>query len=57
MMSNEAIPFVASDITGTVNTSDILGGIGLPSGITIAKGKEGGTVYNKYKIAAVDGMV
>lgn len=56
MMSNEAIPFVASDITGTVNTSDILGGIGLPSGITIAKGKEGGTVYNKYKIAAVDGM-
>ncbi|WP_338966118.1 autotransporter-associated N-terminal domain-containing protein [Fusobacterium nucleatum] len=56
MMSNEAIPFVASDITSTVNTSDILGGIGLPSGITIAKGKEGGTVYNKYKIAAVDGM-
>ena len=56
MMSNDAIPFVASDITGTVNTSNILGGIGLPPGITIAKGKEGGTVYNKYKIAAVDGM-
>ncbi|MGP1428831.1 MAG: autotransporter adhesin RadD [Fusobacterium sp.] len=56
MMSNEAIPFVASDITSTVNVSDIRTGLGLPNTITIAKGKEGGTVYNKYKIAAVDGM-
>ena len=47
MMSNDAIPFVASNI---------LTGVGLPSTITIAKGKEGTTVYNKYKIAAVDGM-
>ena len=56
MMSNDAIPFVASDITTTVNASNILTGLGLPSTITIAKGKEGTTVYNKYKIAAVDGM-
>ncbi len=56
MMSNEAIPFVASDIAGVVNTSNIRTGLGLPNTITIAKGKEGGTVYNKYKIAAVDGM-
>ena len=56
MMSNDAIPFVASDITTTVNASDIRTGLGLPSNIIIAKGKEGGTVFNKYKIAAVDGM-
>lgn len=56
MMSNDAIPFVASDITATVNASDIRTGLGLPSNIIIAKGKEGGTVFNKYKIAAVDGM-
>ena len=56
MMSNDAIPFVASDITGTVNISNIKAGLGLPSSIIIAKGKEGGTVFNKYKIAAVDGM-
>ena len=56
MMSNDAIPFVASDITITVNASDIRTGLGLPSNIIIAKGKEGGTVFNKYKIAAVDGM-
>ncbi|AZW08344.1 autotransporter-associated N-terminal domain-containing protein [Fusobacterium necrophorum subsp. necrophorum] len=56
MMSNDAIPFVASDITGTVNASNIIGGLGLPN-ITIAKGKDVGTVFNKYKIAAIDGMV
>ena len=56
MMSNDAIPFVASDITATVNASDIRTGLGLPNNIIIAKGKEGGTVFNKYKIAAVDGM-
>ena len=56
MMSNDAIPFVASDITATVVASDIRTGLGLPSDIIIAKGKEGGTVFNKYKIAAVDGM-
>ncbi|WP_200769433.1 beta strand repeat-containing protein, partial [Fusobacterium necrophorum] len=56
MMSNDAIPFVASDITSTVNVSNIIGGLGLPNNITIAKGKDGGTVFNKYKIAAVDGM-
>ena len=56
MMSNDAIPFVASDITTTVVASDIRTGLGLPGNITIAKGKEGGTVFNKYKIAAVDGM-
>lgn len=56
MMSNDAIPFVASDITTPVNVDDIRNGLGLPSTITIAKGKDGTTVFNKYKIAAVDGM-
>ena len=56
MMSNDAIPFVASDITTPVNVDDIRNGLGLPSTITIAKGKDGTTVFNKYKIAAVDRM-
>ncbi|WP_339003947.1 autotransporter-associated N-terminal domain-containing protein [Fusobacterium polymorphum] len=55
MMSNDAIPFEISN-AGTINVSNIRSGLGIPSSVLVVKGKDGTTIFNKYKTAAIDGI-
>ena len=48
MMSNDAIPFEVSN-AGTINVSNIRSGLGIPSSVLVVKGKDGTTIFNKYK--------
>ena len=55
MMSNDAIPFSASDIA-SMDVDNMMTGLGIPSSVKVVKGQNGATIYNKYKTAIVDGI-
>ena len=55
MMSNDAIPFSASDIA-SMDVDNMMTGLGIPSSVKVVKGQNGATIYDKYKTAIVDGI-
>ena len=55
MMSNDAIPFSASDIA-SMDVDNMITGLGIPSSVKVVKGQNGATIYDKYKTAIVDGI-